>query len=101
MSESKINLKRSEILRIEAAIVEKLENNNIEFDDNRNLWSEKEDGTCVISFPREKISLEELNKVKQDLDGLFELFVSARNQKSFLVNLETRMENLIQLIEKQ
>lgn len=100
MSESKMNgLKRSEVLKIEAAIVEIMESAKFEVTNDVLMTVSKTSGFCQMSFPKSVTSLEELNLIKEKLGKDFSITISAKDKSQIFVCIEAPEEAFISMLD--
>lgn len=99
-TEAKIkDLRRSELLRIEAAVVEVMEKAQFEVKGTLDFNpSRTNEGNYCMSFCKDKTDLQELMTIKENLGDDFDITVSGRDKTSVLVTVEAPEETFINML---
>lgn len=99
--QASMGLKRSEVLKIEAAIVEIMENANFTVDENVDMKPTKEGGNYMMSFLKAKTSLQELNSIQKELGDKFTLAIIPRDKSLIVVTIEASQQEFVNLLRKK
>lgn len=101
MAEKKtIGLRRSEVLKIEAAIVEIMENAGFTVDENVEMKPTKNGDNYTMSFPKGKTSLQELNSIQKELGEKIIMGVLPRDKNLLMVSLEASQQEFVNILRK-
>lgn len=91
-------LKGSEKLKIQAAVLEILEKKNFALDRDLGIVESVEDpGKWVMAFQNKKCKLEELVNVKQILGEKFNVEITSKSKENFLFRIEAPSEEFMRL----
>lgn len=102
MSNSVIDgLKRSQVLKINAAVVEVMENADFETNGNEVLEKDAETGLFRISFDKDRASLKELLGIQKTLGENFSITLTAKDKKLFRLCLEASEKDFLDLLDKK
>lgn len=96
-----IGLKRSEVLKIEAAIVEIMEKADFTVDENVDMKPSKEGDNYMMSFLKGKTSLQELNSIQKELGEKFTLAIIPKDKNLVVVTLEASQQEFVNLLRKK
>lgn len=92
------NLKGSEKLKIEAAVLEIMETKNFALDKDFGITESNEDSNnWIMAFQNKKCKLEELVNAKQILGQKFSVEITSKSKENFLFRVEAPSEEFIRL----
>lgn len=92
------DLKGSEKLKIEAAVLEIMETKNFALDKDFGITESTEDpNNWVMAFQNKKCKLEELVNAKQILGQKFSVEITSKSKENFLFRVEAPSEEFIRL----
>lgn len=99
MTEKKtMGLKRSEVLKIEAAIVEIMENAGFNVLDNVDVVPTSTTGNFRMTFQKDKTSLATLNAIQDKLGNNFAISVAPMSKTIITVEIEASESDFIGLL---
>lgn len=91
-------LKGSEKLKIQAAVLEILETKNFSLDRDLGIIESVEDpGRWVMAFQNKKCKWEDLESVKLKLGPLFSVEITSKSRENFLFRIEAPSEEFMRL----
>lgn len=91
-------LKGSEKLKIQAAVLEILETKNFSLDRDLGIIESVEDpGRWVMAFTNKRCQLEELVSVKEILGEKFNVEITSKSKENFLFRIEAPSEEFMRL----
>lgn len=94
------SLKKSESLKLQAAIVEVMEDAGFDVSGNVDITT-NEDGKLSMSFVRTTtISLKEISSIKEKLGANFSVVVKPKDKVSLTVAIEASQEDFIMILSK-
>lgn len=91
-------LKGSEKLKIQAAVLEILETKNFSLDRDLGILESVEDpGRWVMAFTNKKCKWEDLESIKLKLGQLFSVEITSKSKENFLFRIEAPSEEFMRL----
>lgn len=92
------DLKGSEKLKIQAAVLEILETKNFSLDRDLGIQESIEDpGRWVMAFANKKCKWEDLESIKLKLGQLFSVEITSKSKENFLFRIEAPSEEFMRL----
>lgn len=96
-----MGLKRSEVLKIEAAVVEILENAIIDVKENVEVNHGSEPDSLQMTFQMDGTSLSELNKIQGDFGENFSIAINPKDKMHINVRIEAPVSDYLKLLGKK
>lgn len=93
-------LKKSESLKLQAAIVEVMEDAGFDVSGNVDITTGEDDKLSMSFIRTTTISLEEISSIKEKLGDNFSVVVKPKDKTSLIVGIEATQEDFIKILSK-